>query len=468
MASKVSVVPLKTAIEKDVRIIDALLRDQEIVICLNRKTGKTRSLHFKALYDNNNHFWLSGESSWEYYIDGLVYEKLFGKTADSGAETSAGPGPVQVPDGTTSTGFGPEYFQLAQMSLPDRIEHIRGSRKRLDKLMAVKPPDFDGMTEALVDTSRDAALINRATLLEAIRFGDEEAKLHTQDIVESTQELVRSTARVIAAEIFRDELMNVLVMKSNGTVIQHMTRVFLNGVSFLSYYNDLVSHSSIVNKLRIAFEKKYKKYYMRLLPHLHADDLTLERVFYKGLRAIPELEFQHWCTGFLIHDIGKVSEVEYHEGESAYDRNVVVDHIKIGYNAVMKKTDYPREAGLITGYHHEYYDSPAGYGYFRAYLSWYKKENPRATRDYCITFELEPIMDYQAMAYFPAKVLEIVDIFDSVTDPNRKNRNALSPERALVMMREEFIEKNLKLDPVLFDLFENHIREKIAKRDRFL
>jgi hypothetical protein len=84
----------------------------------------------------------------------------------------------------------------------------------------------------------------------------------------------------------------------------------------------------------------------------------------------------------------------------------------------MTKTNYPMEASLITGYHHEYYGDPAGYGYFRAYLQQYKKSNPAAKLDYCITYELEPMLDYHALAYFPAKVLEIIDVYDSLTDPH--------------------------------------------------
>ncbi|MCL1958559.1 MAG: metal-dependent phosphohydrolase, partial [Spirochaetes bacterium] len=65
-----------------------------------------------------------------------------------------------------------------------------------------------------------------------------------------------------------------------------------------------------------------------------------------------------------------------------------------------------------------------------------------------------------ALAYFPAKILEIVDIYDSVTDPNRVYRRALDSAEAIVMMREEFITKSLKIDPILFELFTGFIRKK--------
>jgi HD-GYP domain-containing protein (c-di-GMP phosphodiesterase class II) len=51
-------------------------------------------------------------------------------------------------------------------------------------------------------------------------------------------------------------------------------------------------------------------------------------------------------------------------------------------------------------------------------------------------------------------------VFDSVTDPNRKYRKAMTTEEALVMMREEFINKHQKIDLILFDIFSHFVREK--------
>ncbi|MDR2588734.1 MAG: metal-dependent phosphohydrolase [Spirochaetales bacterium] len=474
MSEKISVVPLRKIIASNSGFINVLLHEAVPVVCLNKATGKNRSMHFKALYDNNNRFWLEN-GSWEYFLTGEVFAnlstsweaaRLSARGPDEGAaapESSGGAGP-ETEGEPALPGFGKEYEAILAMPPVERVKSMNAATKGLDELAAHKPREAEVVTSALVVASRDAALINRATLLGAMQLADEEAKKHTQSLVSSTQELVRSTSQLVTASIFNDELMNTLVAKSNGTVIQHMTRVFLNGLAFLAYYNALVSTSSIINKLRLSFEKKYRDFYRVLLPHVNAEALTLERVFCKGMRAIPEDDFVSWATGFLIHDIGKAAAVEYHEGESEYKRDVVVEHVKVGYTSVMTKTNYPRDAALITGYHHEYYGDPGGYGYFRAYLGRYKKINPNARQDFCITYELEPMLDYHALAYFPAKVLEIIDVYDSVTDPNRKYRKAMTPEEALAMMREEFIEKHHKIDIILFDIFSSFVREQLEAR----
>ena len=468
MAEQEKLVPLGTVLGGNKNYVDLIIREDVPVICVNQAARKKRSMPFKALYDNNKQFWQQG-SGWEFFIvetDAAKINELAAAAQAAAWQTPAIPlsaaAEVQA-EQPPDSGFGKEYESIAAMSLVQQVQHIQENKKRLDCLIAEKPRNEKKVTEALVDTARDAALVNHAALLDAVHFADGEAKKLTQGLVDSTRDMVKASSQLISDNIFNDDLMNTLVEKSNGTIIQHMTRTYLNGLAFLSYYNKIVSTSSIINKLRISFEKKYRPFYRALLPHVHPDDIALEKVFRGGMRAIPEKQFLDWAVGFLIHDIGKAAAVEYHEGEAAYNRDIVVEHVKIGYDSVMNKTNYPREAGLITGYHHEYYGDSAGYGYFRSYLDQYKKVNPEARQDFCVAFELEPMIDYEALGYFPAKVLEIIDVYDSVTDPNRKYRKALSPEEAIAMMQDEFIVKHPKIDLVLFDVFSAFVREKTKK-----
>ncbi|MCL2229848.1 MAG: metal-dependent phosphohydrolase [Treponema sp.] len=449
------------------RYIDIIIQEDIPVLCVNKGAQKTRLMPFKVLFDNNENFWHKA-GTWEYFFTSEGYsklkDKLTARTAPAVIKTEEKKEDaieeMESAEESAEVGFGKDYKTFSEMTTEEKIDCLNNDKKRLNDILAQKTKDEAEVTEILVDTTKDAALINHAALEEAIKLADDEAKKLTQDLVDSTNEMVKSSAQLISENVFSNEMMNSLVEKSNGTIIQHMTRVYLNGLAFLSYYNNLVSTSSAIQKLRIKFASEYRKFYHELLPHLSMEDIVLERVFYGGMRAIPTDLFFKWAVGFLIHDIGKANAVEYHEGEAKYDRKIVIDHVKQGYKSIMTKTNYPMEASLITGYHHEYYGDADGYGYFRAYLSQYKKQNPNATQDYCITYELEPILDYQALAYFPAKVLEIIDIYDSVTDPHRVYRKSMTPDEALAMMKEEFVVKHKKIDAILFDIFEAFIREK--------
>ncbi|MCL2441197.1 MAG: metal-dependent phosphohydrolase [Treponema sp.] len=448
------------------RYIDIILQEEIPVLCINHESQKKRLMPFKVLFDNHEDFWHK-KGSWAYYFTGEGYKKLKGKLfLKQNNFEKPEPSPEEKKENEiiekhgVEVGYGSEYQTFAEMPNEKKIEWLNNDKKRLNDILSQKYKNDAEVTEALVETTKDAAYINHATLEEALFLADDEAKKLTQDLVDTTHDMIRASALLISENIFSNELMNTLVEKSNGTIIQHMTRVYLNGIAFLSYYNNLVSTSSAIQKLRIKFASEYRKFYHELLPHLDIDDVVLERVFYGGMRAIPTDLYFKWAVGFLIHDIGKAGAVEYHEGEASYDRKIVIDHVKQGYKSIMTKTNYPMEASLITGYHHEYYGDADGYGYFRAYLAQYKKQNPDAKQDYCITYELEPILDYQAMAYFPAKVLEIIDIYDSVTDPHRVYRKSMTPEEALTMMKEQFVVKHHKIDSILFDIFAMYIREK--------
>jgi len=457
--------------------INIILNEEIPVLCINRSAKKKRLMPFKVLYDNKPNFWQIQNGTWEYYLTSesleLIIEKAAVKSrdwavtaqeADNKPDIKIEKENIVEKKPAEQDGFGREYIYFAEMSNDERVDCLNKDKERLNELLSKKFKDEVTVTEALVDTAKDAIMINHAALEEAVHLNDIEAKKVTQSMVDSTNEMVKSSAQLLQEDIFSNELMHALVEKSKGTIVQHMSRVYLSGLAFLSYYNELVSTSSAIQKLRISFPIKFRKIYHTLLPHIHIDNINLERVFLGGMRAItPELYFK-WAVGFLVHDIGKASAVEYHESASSYVRQTVVDHVKFGYRSIVTKTNYPVEASLITGYHHEYYGDSAGYGYFRAYLQQYKKINPNAKQDYCITYDLEPILDYQALAYFPAKLLEIIDVYDSLTDPNRLYREPMSPEGALLVMHEEFIRKHLKLDPILFHIFESFIREKELKK----
>jgi hypothetical protein len=488
MASKESPIPLSKVLlsldgkEINKKCIDIIIEEEIPVLCVKRDTQKKRLMPFKTLHDNKENFWQVPDGTWEYYLSHEDYEKLKEKAVSKHGswdlealmvQTStfktvqkSAPKEEKIEELPVATkkevevGFGNEYKTYSEMTDKQKVEHINKDKIRLDELLAQKNVKPEVVTEALVDTTKSAALINHSALENAIYHADDVAKKITQDLVDSTYEMVKSQAQLISEDIFKNELMNTIVEKSNGTVIQHMTRVYLNGIAFLSYYNRLVSTSSAIQKLRINFAKEYRKHYHSLLPHIDILDINLECVFYGGMRAIPPDIFMKWAVGFLIHDIGKAPAVEYHEGEASYDRNIVIDHVKQGFKYVTTKTNYPKEASLIIGYHHEYYGDPGGYGFFRAYLANYKKENPGLKQDYCISYELEPVVDYHTLAYFPAKVLEIIDVFDSLTDPHRVYHKPMTSKEALDMMREEFVNKHLKIDPILFDIFDMFVQEK--------
>jgi len=476
MVRRDSVTPLQDVLETK-GYVELCIQENISIICINKGTKQDRSMPFSAMYGNNKEFWRN-DPSWDFFFSNDDLQKLRDKMPKAGFQAkpeSYGPGKpadagagslLPVEEDEVDLGYGREYDAISTMSDAERARHMRKGKERLEGLMSIKPRPKELVTEALVETTRDAILHNHAALTGASLLAPDDAKKQTQELVDSTCDFVKVTLQLISTSIFNNELMNSLVMRSNGTIIQHMTRVYLNGLAFCAYYNKRISSSHAINKIRVSFEDKYRSFYQVLLPHIHPDHFTLERIFLGGMRTISEQDLYAWATGFLVHDIGKAAAVEYHEGEAAYNRDVVIEHVKIGFANIVGKTNYPQEAALITGYHHEYYGDPGGYGVFRSYFNQYKKVSPFVKQSYCISYDLPSVLDYKVLAYFPAKVLEIIDVFDSVTDPNRKYRRAMSTEEALDMMREEFIVKRPKLDIILFDIFSDFAMESPDIRQR--
>jgi len=439
--------------------LDIILKEEILVFCKNKQAQRFRIMPFKTLYEINPNFWQK-DKNWEFYFTKEMLDILKQKNivGISGADTEGEKKEEKSPDSDFLSAFGDDYKVIAVMTNIEKVKYLNDIKHKMDELITKKTKDKTTVTNVIVNTTRDTVMINHSALKNAFDLGDTEAKKSTQTLVFTTQEMVKSYVQLVSHDILDDDLMARLVKKSNGTIVQHMTRVYLNGIAFLAFYNNFVSNRTAIINMRKTLNAKYRQYYQNLLPYISTDDIVLERVFQKGMLAVPPDLFVKWAVGFLIHDVGKADSVEYHEGEESYERSIVMEHVKVGYNSVINKTSYPREASLIVGYHHEYYGNPEGYGYFRDHLEHYQKINPQVRPEYCITFDLDSILDCHALAYFPAKIIEIVDVYDSLTDPNRIYRKALDMEGAISTMREEFITKSLKIDPLLFELFVSFIR----------
>ena len=461
------------AVEEDERLISLLAQEEEPVLCVHKETPKQKKISFRALYDNDAHFWNNPTTSWSYFLPlpraraliASVREKpenyhfyFSNETADyedleMGWKGNLDGSNYQPDPSHKLPNFGPHYDELHAMPKTEKLDIIHKHTNKLKELLSQEERDPEAVAEALNDSTRDASIINKSILEKALEMSNEEAKVFSQELVNKTQEMVRSSTTLIDETVLQDEMFDAIVSTSNGTVVQHMTRTYLRSVSFLMFYNKKILNSSLTNRLRIQFKKRYHGHYQRLLPHLHPDDVILERVFYSGMQAISNQQIHNFATGFLLHDIGKAKDIEYHEGNEAYDRKKVVDHVRQGYLAVVNKTTYPIESGLITGYHHEYYGHSTGYGFFRAQYSNFIKQYPKQHYSYLIGYNVKPVLTFQTAAFFPAKLLEVIDVFDALTDPNRVYKKPLTTDEAIKLMQEQFVEENLKLDPILLDLF---------------
>ena len=68
-----------------------------------------------------------------------------------------------------------------------------------------------------------------------------------------------------------------------------------------------------------------------------------------------------------------------------------------------------------------------------------------------MSFEPEDIINANVLSYFPAKMFEIVDIYDTLSFmEGRRNKN---PKDVVLFMQNMFTEEKIAIDPIIFDLF---------------
>jgi putative nucleotidyltransferase with HDIG domain len=233
-----------------------------------------------------------------------------------------------------------------------------------------------------------------------------------------------------------------------------MYSVFLLFSTFCHFYNLSITRGKIL-KIRADYRSKYAKYYKRLMPY--DPPKSLEDVFHGGMKEFDIDKLIHFSIGALLHDIGKMDNIGYFEGTSSYNRKLVVQHAPVSYNMIVKAMEFDPEVMLLAALHHEYYEDSSGYGISKIlYPSIFKKHK---TPKYCLTYNSEDLKSGYAMAYVPVKIFEIIDVFDALTDKNRKYRDKeFAIDEALEIMKNDFIDKHLRLDPILFALFLDYIK----------
>ena len=196
---------------------------------------------------------------------------------------------------------------------------------------------------------------------------------------------------------------------------------------------------------------------------IYEDFRTLEDCIDNGMRFVEEKEMNLYSIGALLHDIGKVKDLDYFEGESGRDYERIKKHLFNSYTLVSQTSEYSLEVILTVALHHEYYG--LGYGPYERLYKLKLEKVPSFQIPRIMSYEAKVIDDCDAFAYFPAKMLEIIDVYDALIDPARKYRGGktFTPEEALKIMKEDFIEKHVKLDPILYDVFVEFLSNSIEK-----
>ena len=107
---------------------------------------------------------------------------------------------------------------------------------------------------------------------------------------------------------------------------------------------------------------------------------------------------------------------------------------------------------LAVSLHHEYYSH--GYGLFTELYKAVLRRNPHHKIEYIVSYDYKDILTLQSLTYLPAKMIEVIDVYDTLT----KSMNN-TPKEAISFMTENFLEKDIMLDPIMTDIFIGYLKE---------
>ena len=369
--------------------------------------------------------------------------------------------------------MGKRISEISKMTYKEKVSTIESYNTELKKIVVDEEVGINKHTaQQIVNVGNDVGLIAKVTMFESIQkikgeeITQEQAKIENQEITETTTNLVTTIVDMLSKNTETQKVFDELRNYSDGGVMSHSNRVFISYVNFMAFYNNLINRRHLVHKIRTSYTNKYKKFYEQVEAMFSKDNIrknlaTVEDCIDKGIKIIEEREMNLYSVGALLHDIGKVKDLDYFEGANGRDYERIKKHLFNSYALVSQTSEYPLEVILTVALHHEYYG--LGYGPYDHLYKLKLAKDPHFQIQRIMTYDAKAIDECEAFAYFPAKMLEIIDVYDALIDPARKYRGGktFTPEEALNIMREDFVEKHVKLDPILYDVFVEFLSNSI-------
>ncbi len=345
-----------------------------------------------------------------------------------------------------------------QMDLKERILAIMQNNKAMNTYIAEEKKLGPRLFKELGDIFAQALCINKATLVENMQSPVREDYL--LNLVKGTNTLVDNLLILLEnGKVSYPELSNLEHIQTGSNTLNHINRLLFRFISFMFFFNNYFKdYSNEIKKMRAYFKEWYYPYYDKVVRG--SQKISLEIIFKGGISPVVEKsQFLEYTMGSFMHDIGKLPTIAYHDGNGGYDMKQASRHVFDGYNMLLESKEFTKgvvSAGLL---HHDYYQAPYGYRQLETFKKKFveKRKQPRETSPtkFFISYNINDVGFGNTFSFFPNKILEILDVYDAMTDTEKKYRaRGLEPEEALAKIKEEFIDgERLGIDPIFFNIF---------------
>lgn len=417
-------------------ILKIVLNQEYKILCKDFDLGTQKIFKLTRLHNKHNYFWRDQSKKVAYYI---LEDDIIKYLSESEI--------IQIQN--SFNGYNNSYIETKKLTDSEKINKLVNIKLKLESLNLRESKNVRLHANTIASAIMDTIVINKVVFDNLGKYSTEKALIESKPFESKTIDIAKITSSLLRNYSGGFSLFSEFIEESNGSTIKHMARTSLMSLSFLLFYNKCLN-SGYISRIRASFKTKYRDTYSRLLPQLELDKITLEKVFKNGMHIIDDIDTIFISVGFLLHDIGKHVNIDYFEGSSSYDKEVIHQHVVHGYRMILKKTSYPLEVSALVGFHHEYYGHETGYGPFRKLY-----EHP--VQDYCISDSINEVLLGKIKSYLPVKFLEMIDIYDALTDSERHYKIPITPQEAIKDMKKNFIDEEVRIDPILFDIFKLYL-----------
>ncbi len=364
-----------------------------------------------------------------------------------------------IPDSESTKRFEYEILELIMEETPkERFISLKNYIDILNQYYNDKL--YSNAIQYILDIITELAFIERVNLIHLVNAAKDQINQVYFDNVEYYDTQYISNSLILSVTRLVDKIYpNISLFYGFNNfncrnVIGHGNRVFITFIEFMLYYNDQLENQLNLKTI-INFDKKFAGYYKKIFKKykINKKNIKFEDIFKNGLRKISIENIANFASGAFWHDVVKIKQLDYlNINKSEEYSKKSTSHAIKGYQFLKLFRNYNNDISLIVGMHHEYY----GYGHsiLKTIIYTHLRENKVINPLWLISDNADDIETLQSLAFFPAKMLEIVDLFDTTVMPQKNyDREEVSVEEAINIIYDNYIVKETQLDPILFKLF---------------
>jgi HD-GYP domain-containing protein (c-di-GMP phosphodiesterase class II) len=331
-----------------------------------------------------------------------------------------------------------ELKKVSETSLKERIDLLSHNHNELNNMLLLKKGEIDRETaEHVFPISKSATMMAGVAMSDRKKInGGTPPELGI--VVQKSSETILAISEAIGKNTDTLKQFSQTPDFRKSDTLAHCCRVFHMYSDLLYYYHNIVNNKDNRKELIESIENKcdeYYHFYHSFIPHKRMTKVG--DVFEGSLPFLNKEEINSLSLAAAYHDLGKIVQLDYYESAKPRDDRIIEQH-PFEIFEMLNLISENQNIALTASMHHEMYGG--GYGPYASLGGTYFSVHPEESIEYVITNDIKPVLEDKKQyipGYFPAKFLEICDVFDALH--NKRGYKTSKPvSSVLSIMGEDF------------------------------